>query len=65
MFLLVLERVYCPRRKGKVGRNPSRAWWRRRTWFYGQVVKVRDKSGRVVKVVSRVVWGACAASLGR
>jgi hypothetical protein len=56
-LLQVVGRVYHPRRQGKVGRKPKPRLVAPPHLFYGQVVKVREKGGRVVRVVTRVVWG--------
>jgi hypothetical protein len=49
--------LYRPRRRGKVGRKPKPRLVAPKDLFYAQVVKVRDKTGRVVAVSTRVVFG--------
>jgi hypothetical protein len=56
-LLQVVGVVYRPRRRGKVGRKPKPRLVAPKTLFYAQVVKVRDKAGRMVEVRRRVVFG--------
>jgi hypothetical protein len=56
-LLQVLGRVYQRRRRGTRGRHPKPRLVAPRGLFYGQVVKVRDAKGRLLHVVSRVVYG--------
>src|SRR2546426_11638538 len=49
--------VYRRRRRGKVGRKPKPRLVAPKDLFYAQVVKVRDKTGQVVEVSRRVVFG--------
>lgn len=56
-LIQVLGRVYRPRRKGTVGRKPKPRLVAPDTLFYAQVVKERDRAGRVVNVSTRVVFG--------
>jgi IS1 family transposase len=53
----VLGRVYQRRRRGRRGRHPKPCLVPPRELFYGQVVKVRDRTGKLLRVVSRVVYG--------
>jgi IS1 family transposase len=53
----VLGRVYRPRRRGEVGRRPNPRLVTPDNLFYAQVVKVRDRAGRVVEVTTRVAFG--------
>lgn len=56
-LLQVLGRVYQRRRRGRRGPHPKPRLVPPRALFYGQVVKVRNRSGKLVRVVSRVVYG--------
>jgi IS1 family transposase len=56
-LLMVLGRLYRPRRKGKVGRKPKPRLVAPDNLFYAQVVKIRDRAGRVVEVATRVTFG--------
>lgn len=56
-LLQVVGVVYRPRRRGKVGRKPKPRLVAPKDLFYAQVVKVRDKTGHVVKVSTRVIFG--------
>ena len=56
-LLQVCGVVYRPRRRGKVGRKPHPRLVAPKDLFYAQVVKVRDQTGRVVAVSTRVVFG--------
>jgi len=56
-LIRVLGRLYRPRRKGKVGRKPTPRLVAPDHLFYAQVVKIRDRAGRVVEVTSRVAFG--------
>jgi IS1 family transposase len=56
-LLQVLGRVYRPRRRGKVGRKPTPRLVAPKDLYYAQVVQVRNKTGRVVEVSRRVVFG--------
>jgi hypothetical protein len=56
-LLQVVGVVYRPRRRGHVGRKPKPRLVAPKTLFYAQVVKVRNKAGRVVEVSRRVVHG--------
>jgi IS1 family transposase len=56
-LLQILGRIYRPRRKGKVGRKPKPRVVAPDHLFYAQVVKVRDRAGRVVDVRQQVVFG--------
>jgi hypothetical protein len=56
-LLQVVGVVYRPRRRGKVGRKPKPRLVAPKDLFYAQVVKVRDKTGHVVEVSTRVVFG--------
>ena len=49
--------VYRRRRRGNVGRKPKPRLVAPKDLFYAQVVKVRDKTGHVVEVSRRVVFG--------
>jgi hypothetical protein len=49
--------VYRPRRRGKVGRKPNPRLVAPPALCYAQVVKVRTKTGHVVEVSRRVVYG--------
>jgi IS1 family transposase len=56
-LLQVVGVVYRPRRRGPVGRKPKPRLVAPKTLFYAQVVKVRNKTGHVVEVSRRVVYG--------
>jgi hypothetical protein len=56
-LLQVVGRVYCPRRRGTVGRKPKPRLVAPNTLFYAQGVKSRNKAGQVVEVSGRVVFG--------
>ena len=56
-LLQVVGVVYRRRRRGKVGRKPKPRLVAPKDLFYAQVVKVRDKTGQVVAVSRRVVFG--------
>ncbi len=56
-LLQVLGRIYRPRRRGQVGRKPKPRVVAPSHLFYAQVVKVRDRAGRVVDVRQQVVFG--------
>ena len=56
-LLQVVGVVYRRRRRGKVGRKPKPRLVAPTDLFYAQVVKVRDKTGQVVAVSRRVVFG--------
>ena len=56
-LLQVVGVVYRPRRRGKVGRKPKPRLVAPPALFYAQVVKVRNKTGQVVEVSRRVVYG--------
>lgn len=56
-LLQVLGRVYQRRRRGSRGRHPKPQLVPPKDLFYGQVVKVRDGTGKLLRVVSRVVYG--------
>jgi IS1 family transposase len=56
-LLQVLGRVYQRCRRGTRGRHPKPRLVPPRELFYGQVVKVRDATGNLLPVVSRVVYG--------
>jgi hypothetical protein len=53
----VLGRVYKRRRRGTRGRPPKPRLVPPQELFYGQVVKRRDAKGKLLRVVSRVVYG--------
>lgn len=53
----VLGRVSLRRRRGTRGRHPKPRLVPPQDLFYGQVVKVRDRQGHLLRVVSRVVYG--------
>jgi hypothetical protein len=55
--LQVVGVVYRRRRRGKVGRKPKLRLVAPKDLCYAQVVKVRDKTGPVVEVSRRVVFG--------
>jgi hypothetical protein len=50
-------RVYQRRRRGRRGPHPKPRLVPPRDLFYGQVVKVRNRAGKLMRVVSRVVYG--------
>src|SRR5262252_5574731 len=56
-LLQVVGVVYRLRRRGKVGRKPKPRLVAPKALYYAQVVKVRDKTGQVVEVSRRVVFG--------
>jgi hypothetical protein len=56
-LLQVVGMVYRPRRRGHVGRKPKPRLVAPKALFYAQVVKVRNKTGQVVAVSRRVVYG--------
>jgi hypothetical protein len=56
-LLQVLGQVYRRRRRGRRGRHPKPRLGPPRHLFYGQVVKVRDGTGKLLRVVTRVVYG--------
>jgi hypothetical protein len=56
-LLQVVGVVYRPRRRGHVGRKPKPRLVAPKALFYAQVVKVRTKTGQVVEVRRRVVYG--------
>jgi hypothetical protein len=56
-LLQVVGVVYRPRRRGHVGRKPKPRLVAPKALFYAQVVKVRNKTGQVVEVRRRVVYG--------
>jgi hypothetical protein len=56
-LLQVVGRVYRPRRRGTVGRKHHPRLVAPTDLFYAQVVKVRTKTGLVVEVRKRVVFG--------
>ena len=56
-LLQVVGVVYRRRRRGKVGRQPKPRLVAPKTLYYAQVVKSRNKAGRVVEVSRRVVFG--------
>jgi hypothetical protein len=56
-LLQVVGVVYRPRRRGKVGRKPKPRLVAPQALFYAQVVKVRNKTGHVVEVSRRVIYG--------
>ena len=56
-LLQVCGVLYRPRRRGKVGRKPKPRLAAPKDLFYAQVVKVRNKTGQVVEVSRRVVYG--------
>ena len=53
----VLGRVSQRRRRGRRGPHPKPLLVPPRDLFYGQVVKVRTRTGKLLRVVSRVVYG--------
>jgi hypothetical protein len=56
-LLPVLGRVSQRRRRGTRGRHPKPRVVPPRALFYGQVVKMREARGQLLRVVSRVVYG--------
>jgi IS1 family transposase len=56
-LLQVVGVVYRPRRRGHVGRKPKPRLVAPKSLLYAQVVKVRNKTGQVVEVSRRVVYG--------
>ena len=56
-LLQVVGVVYRRRRRGHVGRKPKPRLVAPKNLFYAQVVKVRNKTGQVVEVSRRVVYG--------
>jgi hypothetical protein len=56
-LLQVCGVLHRPRRRGKVGRKPKPRLAAPKDLFYAQVVKVRNKTGQVVEVSRRVVYG--------
>ena len=56
-LLQVLGRVGQRRRRGRRGPHPKPCLVPPQDLFYGQVVKVRNRRGKFVRVVSRVVYG--------
>lgn len=56
-LILVLGQVFRPRRKGKRGRKPKSRLIAPDNLFYAQVVKVRDQTGNLVEVTTRVIFG--------
>jgi hypothetical protein len=56
-LLQVVGVVYRRRRRGKVGRKPKPRLVAPKALYYAQVVKRRNKAGRVVDVHRRVVFG--------
>ena len=56
-LLQVVGIVYRPRRRGHVGRKPKPRLVAPKSLLYAQVVKVRNKTGQVVEVSRRVVYG--------
>jgi IS1 family transposase len=56
-LLQVVGVVSRPRQRGKVGRQPKPRLVAPPALFYAQVVKVRNKTGHVVEVSRRVVYG--------
>jgi transposase-like protein len=56
-LLQVLGRVSQRRRRGPRGRHPQPQLVPPKDLFYGQVVKVRDGTGKLLRVISRVVYG--------
>ena len=56
-LLQVVGIVYRPRRRGHVGRKPKPRLVAPKTLFYAQVVKVRNKTGQLMEVSRRVVYG--------
>jgi hypothetical protein len=56
-LLQVVGIVYRPRRRGHVGRKPKPRLVAPKSLLYAQGVKVRNKTGQVVEVSRRVVYG--------
>jgi hypothetical protein len=56
-LLRVLGRVYRPRRRGSRGRPTKPRLAAPPDLFYGQVVKVRNRAGRLIRVKTRVIFG--------
>jgi IS1 family transposase len=56
-LLQIVGVVYRPRRRGHVGRKPKPRLVAPKSLLYAQVVKVRNKTGQVVAVSRRVVYG--------
>jgi hypothetical protein len=56
-LLQVVGIVYRPRRRGHVGRKPKPRLVAPKTLLYAQVVKVRTKTGQLMEVSRRVVYG--------
>jgi hypothetical protein len=56
-LLQVLGRIYKRRRRGTRGRYPKPRLVPLRDLFYGQVVKVRTRTGKLLRVVSCIVYG--------
>jgi IS1 family transposase/transposase-like protein len=56
-LLQVVGIVYRPRRRGHVGRKPKPRLVAPKTLLYAQVVKVRTKTGQIMEVSRRVVYG--------
>jgi IS1 family transposase len=56
-LLQVLGVIYRPRRRGKVGRKPKPRLVAPKHLFYAQVVKTRNRAGRVIGVCTQVVFG--------
>ena len=56
-LIQVLGRVYRPRRKGQVGRHPKPRLIAPKDLFYAQVIKVRDTTGHLVEVTTKVIFG--------
>lgn len=56
-LLQVVGRVYQRRRRGRRGPHPKPRLVPPRDLFYGQVMKVRSRRGKLLRVVSRVVYG--------
>jgi hypothetical protein len=57
-LLQVLGRVSRHRRRGTRGRHPKPRVVPPHDLFYAQLVKVRDSAGKLLQVVSRVVYGS-------
>jgi hypothetical protein len=56
-LLRVLGRVVRPRRRSSRGRHPLPRLVAPPKLFYGQVVKVRNQAGRLIRVTTRVSFG--------
>jgi hypothetical protein len=56
-LLQVVGIGYRPRRRGHVGRKPTPRLVAPKSLLYAQVVKVRNKTGQVVELSRRVVYG--------